>query len=35
VVVGTHGTGGFLGIPLGSTATKIIAAAKVPVLVVP
>jgi nucleotide-binding universal stress UspA family protein len=35
VVVGTHGSGGFLGIPLGSTAMKIIAAAKVPVLVVP
>lgn len=35
VVVGTHGSGGFLGVPLGSTATKIIAAVKVPVLVVP
>jgi nucleotide-binding universal stress UspA family protein len=35
VVVGTHGSGGFLGIPLGSTAMKIIAAVKAPVLVVP
>lgn len=35
VVVGTHGSGGFLGIALGSTAMKIIAAVKVPVLVVP
>ena len=35
VVVGTHGSGGFLGTALGSTAMKIIAAAKVPVLVVP
>ena len=35
VVVGTHGSGSFLGIALGSTATKIIAAVKVPVLVVP
>ena len=35
VVTGTHGHGGFLGIPLGSTAMKIIAAVKVPVLVGP
>jgi nucleotide-binding universal stress UspA family protein len=35
LVVGTHGSGGFLGIPLGSTAMKIIAAVKIPVLVVP
>ena len=35
VVVGSHGRGAFLGLALGSTATKIIAATKVPVLVVP
>lgn len=35
VVLGTHGRGGFLGVPLGSTAVKIISAVKVPVMVVP
>lgn len=35
VVMGSHGRGAFAGLALGSTATKIIAAVKVPVLVVP
>ena len=35
VVMGSHGRGAFAGLALGSTATKIIATAKVPVLVVP
>ena len=35
VVMGSHGRGAFAGLALGSTATKVIAAVKVPVLVVP
>ena len=35
VVMGSHGRGAFAGIALGSTATKVVAVIKVPVLLVP